>query len=129
MQYIHYIWSLCGPVAPYGPFLAVLRKIKLSQSVLLTCLLSLLLRPPLSVVLVVHPHLVSGSGQDHLVVVLAGVGDGCNSSHSVIMKNHSDCEGSLLVKISSWIEEPLVKLASTAHLSSLISCSVKIHQY
>ena len=57
----------------FGPFLAVLRKIKLSQSVLLTCLLSLLLRPPLSVVLVVHPHLVSGSGQDHLVVVLAGV--------------------------------------------------------
>ena len=29
--------------------------------------------PPLSVVLVVHPHLVSGSGKDPLDVVLGGV--------------------------------------------------------
>ena len=44
--------------------------------------------PPLVVVLVAHPHLDSGLGQDPLVV-LGGVGAGFNSNHSVIMKNHS----------------------------------------
>ena len=32
------------------------------------------------------------------------------------MKNQSDCEGSLLVMISSWFGKPLAKIATTAHL-------------
>ena len=78
--------------------------------------------PPLSVVLVAHPHLDSGLGQDPLVAVLGGVEHGCDSNHSVIMKNHSDCEGSRLVKIQAGFEEPLVKLPTTVHLSSPNSC-------
>ena len=38
------------------------------------------------------------------------------------MKNHSDCEGSLLVKIRAGSEEPLAKLPTTVHLSSPSSC-------